>query len=241
MGDDPTLKDKNVVAIDPNMSDLLYCVDSDAKDQVKFRYTLNTRRKETEVKKSRNILPQRKEENKVEDKTVQQWEAGLGEHDRTTMNFEHFKTYVKKNEVNARFATFYNDDIFRMRHFGSYRRRHVTEARMLVRFEERFGKPEQTVIAMGDFEQHKHRKFFEPVKGKGFRTLFRKAGYEVYLVDECRTSCRCSASGCGGPCTTFRSCLNPRPYRRNTWPIILRHGLLKCKTCSRLWNWDTNY
>ncbi len=48
------------------------------------------------VKKYRNILQQRKEENKVENKTVQQWEAELGEHNRKTMNFEHFKTYVNK-------------------------------------------------------------------------------------------------------------------------------------------------
>ena len=58
---------------------------------------------------------------------------------------------------------------------------------MLARCEERFGKPEQTIIAIGDVEQHRHRKFFEPVKWKGFRTLFRKAGNEVYLVDKCRT------------------------------------------------------
>ena len=98
MRDDPTLKDKNVVAIDPNMSDLLYCVDSDAKDQVKFKYTQNTRRKETKVEKYRNTLQQRKEENKVEDKTVQQWEAEPSEHNRKTMNFEHLKTYVNNKK-----------------------------------------------------------------------------------------------------------------------------------------------
>ena len=96
VGDDPRLKDKNVVAIDPNMSDLLCCVDSDANDQVKFRYTQSTRRKETKVKKHRNILQQRKEEYKVEDKMVQQWEAEPSEHNRKTMNFDHFKAYVKK-------------------------------------------------------------------------------------------------------------------------------------------------
>jgi hypothetical protein len=31
-------------------------------------------------------------------------------------------------------------------------------------------------------------KFKEPVKGRGFRTLFRKNGFETYLVDEFRTS-----------------------------------------------------
>ena len=88
---------------------------------------------------------------------------------------------------------------------------------------------------IGDFEQRQRRKFKEPIKGKDFRTLFRKAGYEVYLVDEFRTSCRCSA--CHGECKTFRECDNPRPFRSGR---ILRHGLVKCKTCSRLWNRDTN-
>ena len=83
-------------------------------------------------------------------------------------------------------------------------------------------------------------KFKEPVKGKGFRTLFRKAGYGVYLVDEFRTSCRCSA--CGGECKTFRVCENPRPYRTGSVlrHSVLRHGLVSCVTCSRLWNRDTN-
>ena len=114
-------------------------------------------------------------------------------------------------------------------------RRQITEARLLARFKKLFGGPEETIVAIGDFDQCKHRKFKEPIKGKGFRTLFRKAGYGVYLVDEFRTSCRCSA--CGGECKTFRVCENPRPYRTGS---ILRHGLVKCNTCSRLWNRDTN-
>ena len=37
-------------AIDPYMSDLLYCVEGDTKDQTKFRYTQDQRRKETQAK-----------------------------------------------------------------------------------------------------------------------------------------------------------------------------------------------
>ena len=108
---------------------------------------------------------------------------------------------------------------------------------MLKRFELLFGSSEEAVVCIGDWEQKQHRKFKEPVKGKGFRTLFRKAGYKVYLVDEFRTSCRCSACDEHGTCATFRECDNPRPYREGR---VLRHGLVKCKTCSRLWNRDTN-
>lgn len=160
----------------------------------------------------------------------------MSAYNKKTTDFEKFKTYIeKKNELNVRLAPFYNEYLFRKLKLGSYMRRQITESRLLKRFEKLFGKPEDTIIAIGDFEQRKHRKYKEPIKGKGFRTMFRKAGYSVYLVDEFRTSCRCSA--CGEECKTFRECENPRPYRKG---IILRHGLVKCKTCSGLWNRDTN-
>ena len=229
------LTNKRVVAIDPNMSDLLYCVDSDTKDQTKFRYTQDQRRKETKAKKYRDYLQERKQET-VDGKRVEEWEAEMSAFNRKTTDFTKFKAYIqKKNELNARLAPFYSEYIFRKLKLGSYMRRQITEARLLSQFKKLFGEPEKTIIAIGDFDQRKHRKFKEPVKGKGFRTLFRKAGYGVYLVDEFRTSCRCSA--CGSECKTFRVCENPRPYRTGS---VLRHGLVKCKTCSRLWNRDTN-
>ena len=229
------IRDKRVVAIDPNMSDLLYCVDGDTKEQTKFRYTQDTRRKETKAKKYRDYLQERKQE-PVDGKRVVEWEAELSAFNRKTTDFTKFKAYIqKKNELNARLAPFYNAYIFRKLKLGGYMRRQITEARLLARFKKLFSGPDETIVAVGDFEQRKHRKYNEPIKGKGFRTLFRKAGYGVYLVDEFRTSCRCSA--CGGECKTFRVCENPRPFRTGS---VLRHGLVKCKTCSRLWNRDTN-
>ena len=35
----------------------------------------------------------------------------------------------------------------------------------------------------------------------------------------------------------LRECDNPRPWKNNR---IIRHGLIKCKTCLGLWNRDTN-
>ncbi len=137
--------------------------------------------------------------------------------------------------MNLRLAPFYDEHTFRRMKILSYIGRQRTEAKMLREFETKFGSDQEAVIAIGDWQQRQHRKFKEPVKGKGFRTLLRKAGYDVYLVDEFRTSCRCSA--CHGECTTFRECDNPRPYRDGR---ILRHGLVRCKTCQRLWNRDTN-
>lgn len=89
---------------------------------------------------------------------------------------------------------------------------------------------------IGDWEQYKHRKYKEPSIGKGIRKVFRRAGYQVVLVDEFRTSCRCFR--CQGMCETFRKCPNPKPWRCEE--TTTRHGLLMCQTCSGLWNRDVN-
>ena len=71
---------------------------------------------------------------------------------------------------------------------------------MMNRFSKKNGKPRDAIICIGDFEQRKYRKYKEPIKGKGFITLFHRSGYKVYLVDEFRTSCGCYK---------FRKCRNP--------------------------------
>lgn len=54
-----------------------------------------------------------------------------------------------------------------------------------------------------------------------------------------RTSCRCfHCKDKEGKCETFRTIINPRPWKRDTTRIC--HGLVRCKTCKRLWNRDVN-
>jgi len=230
------LQEKNIVAIDPNMSDLIYCINEDGQ---KFRYTQDQRRKETKQKKYRNILQENKLESKINDKNIVQWETVLSHYNKKTLDFDKFKDYIKqKNIMNIALQSFYEKNIYRKLKLSSFINRKRSESKLINNFCKLYGNPEETIIGFGDFEQYKHRKFKEPVKGKGFRTLFRKAGYKVYLVDEFRTSCRCShCESDDGICKTFRECENPRPWRNNR---ILRHGLVKCKTCSGLWNRDTN-
>ena len=66
--------------------------------------------------------------------------------------------------------------------------------------------------------------------------MFRKSGFQVYLVDEFRTSFRCSNCE-GGECSKFREIRNPKPAKNNS---ILSHGLLLCKKDCGLWNRDEN-
>ena len=230
------LQNKTIISIDPNLSDLVYCVDGDTRERNHFRYTQNQRRKETKQKKYQNIILEYKEET-IDGKTIIELETETSFYNRKTLNIEEYKKYLKtKNEVNSKLFQFYEKQLFRKLKLNGYWNRLRSEQRMMNRFSKIFGKPTDAIICIGDFEQRKHRKFKEPIKGKGFRTLFRRNGYKVYLVDEFRTSCKCSNCE-GGECSKFRKCRNPKPMKNNS---ILSHGVLMCKTCSALWNRDEN-
>jgi hypothetical protein len=230
------LEKKHVVVIDPGMSDLLYCVDSDQKDTIsKFRYSQDQRRQETKSKKYRDLILFWKEEI-IGHQDVVHWETELSHYNRKTLDFGKFQDYIeKKNNINYNLQDFYQKYMFRKLKLGGYIMRQRTEARMMNRFKKIFGSPEETIVCFGDWEQKQHRRFKEPIKGKGFRSLFRRYGYNVYLVDEHKTSCRCA--NCGHETNTFRWCHNPKYWKDN---IIKRHGLLRCKNGCGLWNRDTN-
>ena len=110
-----------------------------------------------------------------------------------------------------------------------------SEQLLINRFNKIFGSPKDTIVCIGDWEQKEQMKFKEATKGKSFRELFRKNGYEVYLVDEHKTRCKCST--CEGNCETFMTRLNPKPYKKGN---ITVHGILRCNSCNELWNRDVN-
>ena len=185
-----TLINKNVVAIDPNQSDLIYCI-NDKKET--FRYTQDQRRKEMKIKKQRKFLQKEKKNNIIEiieEKQINviNVETALSLFNKKTLIINDFKRYIsKKNEINTKLESFYHNYIYRKLKLNSYISCKRTESRMIKNFESKFGSPKDTIIGFGDYEQYKQRKYKEPVKGKRFRTLFRKAGYQVYLVDEHKT------------------------------------------------------
>ncbi|CAL8461643.1 g1174 [Coccomyxa elongata] len=202
-----SLRIRKVVGIDPNMSDLLYCVDEYASHH--YRYTQNQRRRETKAKKYREIVLKERNHTRIQGRTV---------------------------------TAFYEDRIYRKLRLNTFFNTRRSEQRLLQRFRENFGAPDEVVVGIGDWEQSKHRKYKEPTKGKGFRSLLRRAGYPVYLVDEFRTSCQCSHCQTeGAKCEKFRVRLDPHRNRAiEERRLRLVHGLLACKTCGRLWNRDVN-
>ncbi len=68
------IKNKKIVCIDPGLSDILYCVDNDTKEENEFRYTQDSRRKECKIKKYAKIILEFKKE-KIYGKTVIEYET----------------------------------------------------------------------------------------------------------------------------------------------------------------------
>jgi hypothetical protein len=229
-------KNKKIVAIDPGKNDLIYCVDNDNKNANKFRYSQDQRRKETKRKKYSKIQLELKKET-INGKTIIEWETELSKLNKKSLNISKFKEYIKKkSEINGMLFSFYEKYIFRKLKLQSYRNTKKSEQKMLNNFKRIFGKEKDVVVCFGDFEQKKHMKYKEATKGKGMRTLFRKGGFQTYLVDEFRTSCRCSKCEIG-ICKKTMVMKNPRPYRSGN---VLVHGLIRCKNGCGYWNRDVN-
>jgi hypothetical protein len=230
------LKDKNIVGIDPGLSDLIYCVDNNNKNSNKFRYSQDSIRKETKKKKYSKIILQEKQI-KINNKTIIEYETELSKYNRKTLNFDRFKIYTQeKNKINNILYDFYKKNLYRKLKLNSYWNKQKNEYKMINNFKKIFGKPDKTIIAIGDFEQKKHMKYKEATKGKGIRALFRKNGYKVFLVDEFRTSCKCAKCE-GGECKKFIVRKNPKPFKDN---LRLVHGVLSCQNCNTVWNRDCN-
>lgn len=236
---------RKVVGIDPGMSDLLYCVSetSTVNHQEKLRYTQSQRRKETGSTKYAKILQDEKYWEIVDGNNVEEWETELSQctrHGHKALTAETFQVYLRQKLLfNQKMASFYADEYHRKFRFNRYCNTQRSEAQFINRFRSKFGPPATTLVCLGNWSQNNHRRFHQPVKGKGFRDMFRRAGYDVVLVDEFRTSCTCST--CQIPTAKCKEVQLPFERRSPQQPHRTRiHGLLQCSHCERKWNRDTN-
>jgi len=224
------IKNKDLVGIDPNKDDLIYCangyLNENTGKHVTFRYTQNQRRQETKKKKYMRIREYDKLEPCLVNLNVNEIENIL-----VSCNFDSCNYYrvvediSSKNVVNATLHEYYEKDLFRKLKWYSHVNKKRSESWMLNKFEKMFGYSNNTVIAYGDWGQHSQLKYKEPTIGKGMRDLLRSRGYMVLLVDEFNTSKRNHFTG--GELENFRRRKNPRPWMNN---IRYQHGLLRSKS-----------
>ncbi|KAL0241398.1 hypothetical protein GEMRC1_006633 [Eukaryota sp. GEM-RC1] len=173
-----------------------------------------------------------------------------------------FGTYIKEAErYNVYLSSFYEDDWFRKRKFQIYSNNQRSEKNMLERFNLTYGPPEDVVIGYGDWSSKgKTRKGkTSTVRGVEIRKMLRRYGYQIFLVDEYRTSKCCSK--CAKEKSTFVECenvselkvLGPKAgFLEAEWEVKQKSleeeakstpwGLVKCSDadCGTYWNRDLN-
>ena len=158
---------------------------------------------------------------------------------------DEFETYLRhKNDFNSRYQDVYKALDFRKLKRNREMNEKRSEARFMNRFRETYGA--DAVVVFGDWEERPgFLRGKEPTKGKGMRSILRRAGFTVYLLDEFRTSKLChkchAADGSGheNESNVFRRA-DPRPWKQGKSQYIW--GLLRCKNerCRCVHNRDFN-
>ena len=235
------LSEKNYVCIDPGLSDLIYCMD--VIQETKFRYTQAQRNHEIRNKRYMKIVEKINEKTIINidnehqqiikklnpnstigiKKHVKQLESELSHFNSKTCDFREFMNYLKvKNLINFYLFKQYSKRIFRKLKWNRFMNRQRSESNMLNKFEDIFGYPEFTDVIMGDYDNGGiHLKGKEPCVTKRIRKLLRTKGYNVYLINEFRTSMLCNK--CDHKVTRFH-------YRKlkGSDKEVLVWGLVRC-------------
>jgi len=98
-----------------------------------------------------------------------------------------FKEYVEaKLEMNSKTGTLCKEELYRKLKWYKFINTQRSESQFMNRFKEMYGNSDVTVL-MGDWSKTSI-KGLPPTKGKGLRTMFRKYGIPVLLVNEYNTS-----------------------------------------------------
>jgi hypothetical protein len=257
------MKKKRIVTIDPGLADILYCVSKNIKPKVivdendklkviddeeiiTFRYTQNQRRLESRNKKYNKLQDKINKETKINNKSVKEIETELSEHNSKTCNLNKFIAYCKKkNEVNRLLFEHYSQKLFRKLKFNRYTNTQKSESKMIKNFSNKFGKPDDCIVILGDYDKGEHNmKGKEPIINRRIRKIFRNNSYKVYMINEFRTSKLCNK--CESNCDIFlkRESKSPRHKDKKTGKqkIIEVWGLTLCenKNCSQIHNRDKN-
>ena len=237
------LNGRKRVGIDPNKGNLVYCNDG----ETILRYTQDERRHATKKTKYKKIRKKKQDSVMIgpcisgEFHTIQGDLKAMSELNSRSCSTVKFKQYlVEKNKFANRFAyEVYEDELFRKLKWNTSINMKRNESRFINRFRETYGS--DAVVVIGDWEEYPNKRLRgkEPTKGRSMRDLFRHAGFEVYLLDEFRTSKTCCCCGSENE-YNFKTRRNPKPWRKHEYQKVW--GLLRCtnECCGRIQNRDFN-
>ncbi|KAJ1765720.1 hypothetical protein LPJ74_006242, partial [Coemansia sp. RSA 1843] len=221
--------------LDPNRHDLEHGIlpGSTAEDPKSIRYTRNQHAHETEMHRHQDILIIVKAA--YRNGIVLEAEEHLQQVSCTTTNPTEYKKYLRtRTAVHSVLSKFYTETLTNRKEFGQYLHRRLrlstymnqlaVDQRLANYIRKKAGRND-LVLIIGDWQATMVR-FQEPIRDIGMLRMLRRQGFEVYKIDEFRTSTFCP--GCGG---ILRKCLrvqNPRKKSRKKRPFVVCHGLLEC-------------
>lgn len=227
------LQDFNIVSGDPGKGNLIMLRDNHGNT---LNYTAIQRRKETKSGKYRKLRLKR--EGHVWD--LQEDLTSLQEYNSKTTYFNKFMLYLEqKNLFVQKHREHYNQKWYRKFSFNTKINSKRSVDNFLNTFEELYGPPSSTVLCVGDWEQRQGISFGKaPTMGAGVRSWFRKRGYQVYLVDEYRTSITCNKCKSENE-YNFLKRPDPRPWKSENQKVW---GLARCTNdlCRAVHNRDVN-
>jgi hypothetical protein len=190
-----------------------------------FRFTRSQRDFESKSKIYRRQREKLAEETLIEGLSVKEHEATLSAFNSKTSNVQEFHHYLaQKIRVANLLRKYYQREVFRKMRWNTFVNTCRMEEKMISKFKNLYGSPDKVIVCFGDYSQT-HLKHSPPVKGKYYRDLFQRHGFQVFLVNEAYTSKRCH--DCHQDLKKFKNI----------------HGLLRCKNCQsgrRFWNRDLN-
>jgi len=201
------IKNKKVIGADPGKNTIIKCTDGDIKTVIKnngkeykkvntMSFTNRENRHILKCKKNNDIIEKDKKGTIIKGRTVKERESSLSEYNAATCNVINFKEFLnKKNAENIYLIEYYEKEMYRKMRLERYGNQQKMKERLINKFATKFGTKEEVVIMMGDWSETKQKKHNDPSKGKGIRRIFKEYGYELYLVDEYRTSCRLYETG----------------------------------------------
>jgi hypothetical protein len=246
------LYNKNYVVIDPNKEDLIYCMD---KNKTFFRYTQSQRKKESKSKKYNDMLERKKKKSHIlyynNQFTVKKFEAAFSSYNSKTSDKNNFEIYISmKDEYNKILQEYYKDIVHRKIKMNTYINKNRSESKMINNFRNKFGEPENTIVILGDYDDKgNHLKYKESTIIKRQRDLFRRANYDLYMINEFNTSKLCN--NC--ECNVIKNFYKRKNETKFVWGLVccrnktciqairtneLHNGKLKYK--ERIMNRDTN-
>ncbi|KAJ2480726.1 hypothetical protein IWW56_002239 [Coemansia sp. RSA 2131] len=233
------------VLVDPGHRDLLYMIHEKSTVQEKdvYRYTRCQQRKETRVTKYKKIL----ENEKTAEVAALERTLSAGSYIKPDLKL--FEEYLAaRAEVAVELTRFYNRTMCRQRvgattpevplhrklRLSAFINRKRADQLLVNRLRQRFS--QDAVFVMGNWSAPM-AKFHEPIRSKGWRTLFKRGGFTVYLINEHLTSSFCPI--CEERISTFLDVPNPRPWMRTKRPEVKCHGLLGCQSQKCMVFFDT--